>query len=127
MDGLFREVLESQKKDNAPLLHLVHSDDPKYFQIFGRFFNLFFQGFVLWVSFIDCEGSTPWVISDAPIAKVGWRFHGQMLINSWYTRSLVDRLWPGHQLSFASFLSTNLLMNLQILVRFLMLSNLYTY
>jgi hypothetical protein len=48
-DSFFREALESQKKDNAPLfhlvhlvhlihlIHLVHSDDLKYVDIFRRF------------------------------------------------------------------------------------------
>jgi hypothetical protein len=44
MDGPFREAFELQKKDNTPLLHL---DDLKYVSIFGRFFNVFFQGFVV--------------------------------------------------------------------------------
>jgi hypothetical protein len=56
-DSLFREALESQKKDNIPLVHLIHSDNLKSVDIVGRFFNVFFQGFVVWVSFIDCEGS----------------------------------------------------------------------
>jgi hypothetical protein len=76
-------------KDNTRLLHLVHSDDLKYVKSFARFFNLF-QRFVIWVSFIDCESSTLWVISDAPIAKVGWRFHNQMLMNSWDTVEFLD-------------------------------------
>jgi hypothetical protein len=37
VDGRFREALESQKKDNTSLLHLVHSEDLKYVDIFGRF------------------------------------------------------------------------------------------
>jgi hypothetical protein len=37
MDDLFRDILESQKKDNTPLLHFVHSDNLKYIDIFGRF------------------------------------------------------------------------------------------
>jgi hypothetical protein len=47
MDGLFREALELQKKDNTPLRHLVHSDDLKHVDIFGRFLNPFFQGFIV--------------------------------------------------------------------------------
>jgi hypothetical protein len=50
VDGLCREALESQRKGNIPLpdlLHLVHSDDPKSSEIFGRLFNVFFQGFVV--------------------------------------------------------------------------------
>jgi len=43
VDGLFREALESQKKDNTPLLHLVHSDDLKYVDIFGRFSTFSFK------------------------------------------------------------------------------------
>jgi hypothetical protein len=74
VDDLFREVLESQKNDNTILLHLVHSDDLKYDYIFRRFSTF---------SFIDCEDSTHWGISDAPIAKADWRFHRQMLMNSW--------------------------------------------
>jgi hypothetical protein len=42
VDGVFREALESQKKDNTPLLDLAHSDDLKYVNIFGCFFNVFF-------------------------------------------------------------------------------------
>jgi hypothetical protein len=38
---LFRESLESQKKDNTPLLHLVYSHDLKYADIFGRFLVVF--------------------------------------------------------------------------------------
>jgi hypothetical protein len=64
------------------LVHLIHADDLKYDDIFRRFFNVFFQRFVIWVSFIDCEDSISWVISDTSIVKVGWRFHGQMLMNS---------------------------------------------
>jgi hypothetical protein len=59
VDDLFRESLESQKNDNTPVFNLVHSDGLKYADIFARFFNLFFQGFVVRVSFIDYEGSTP--------------------------------------------------------------------
>jgi hypothetical protein len=62
---------------------LLNSDGLKYDDIFGRFFNVFVQGFVVWVSFIDCEDSTRWVISDAPIAKRGRWFHGQMLMNTY--------------------------------------------
>jgi hypothetical protein len=47
VDGLFREALESQKNDNTPLIHLVHADDLKYVDIFGRFFNVLFQRFVV--------------------------------------------------------------------------------
>jgi hypothetical protein len=43
--------------------------------IFFVVFNFFFQGFVVCVFFIDSESSIPWVISDALIMKVGWRFH----------------------------------------------------
>jgi hypothetical protein len=31
------------------------------------------------------------MISDAPIAKVGWRFHDQMLMNSWDTQAIVEK------------------------------------
>jgi hypothetical protein len=47
VDSPFREALESQKRDNIALLHLVplvHSKNLKYLYIFGRFFNdLFFE------------------------------------------------------------------------------------
>jgi hypothetical protein len=86
VDSFFREDLESQKRDNIPLLNLVHSDDLKYADIVRLSLNVFFQGFVIWVSFIDRESSTLWVISDAPIAEVDWRLHGQILMNSWDTR-----------------------------------------
>jgi hypothetical protein len=46
-DGFFREALELQKKDNAALLHLVHSDDLRYVCHFARFFSVFFQGFAV--------------------------------------------------------------------------------
>jgi hypothetical protein len=46
-DGLFREALESQKTDSTPLLDLLNSDGLKYDDIFGRFFNVFVQGFVV--------------------------------------------------------------------------------
>jgi hypothetical protein len=62
---------------------LVHSDDLRYVCHFARFFSVFFQGFAVWISFTDCESSTPWVKSDAPIVKIGWRFRGQTLMNSW--------------------------------------------
>jgi hypothetical protein len=44
--GTATEFLDSRKKDNTPLLYWVHSDDLKYVDIFRRFFNVFFQGFV---------------------------------------------------------------------------------
>jgi hypothetical protein len=69
VDGVFREAVESQKKDNTPLLQLVHSDDLKYADSFRRFFNVFVQRFVVCFSFIDCEGSIPCVIFDPSIAK----------------------------------------------------------
>jgi hypothetical protein len=50
VDSRFREALESQKKDKTPrlpLLDSVHSHDLKDVEIFGRFFNFFFQGFVV--------------------------------------------------------------------------------
>jgi hypothetical protein len=43
VDGLFQEALESQKKDDAPLLHLVHSDDLKYLDIVRRFATFSFK------------------------------------------------------------------------------------
>jgi hypothetical protein len=46
-DGLFREALESQKKDSTLLLHLVFSDDLKYADLLRRFLSLFFLGFVV--------------------------------------------------------------------------------
>jgi hypothetical protein len=50
VNGLFRDALESQKKDNTLLLHLVplvHSGGLKYDHIFRRFFSLFYQGFTV--------------------------------------------------------------------------------
>jgi hypothetical protein len=47
VDGLFQEAFQSQKKDNTPLLHLIHSNDLNNLYVFGRFFNSFFQGFVV--------------------------------------------------------------------------------
>jgi hypothetical protein len=47
VDGPFGEALELRKKNNTPLLHLVHSDDLKCIEIFGRLFKVFFQGFVV--------------------------------------------------------------------------------
>jgi hypothetical protein len=48
-------------------------------------------------SFSDYEDSTPWVIYRAPIAKVGWWFHGQILMKSWDARSkYVDFLEQGN-------------------------------
>jgi hypothetical protein len=98
VDGLFREAVGAQWKDNIPLLNLVHSDDLKYGDIVSRFFNLFFQGLFVWVSFIDCEGSIPWVIFDTPIAKVVWWFRAPMLMNSWDTLCLM-RFWQADLLS----------------------------
>jgi hypothetical protein len=46
-DDLSREALESKKTDNTPLFHFVPYDDLKYADILGRFFNIFFQGFVV--------------------------------------------------------------------------------
>jgi hypothetical protein len=37
IDGLFREALESQRKDETPLLHLIHSNDLKSVDIFPVF------------------------------------------------------------------------------------------
>jgi hypothetical protein len=53
-DGLFRETLESQRKDNTSLLHLVPSEDLKYCYIFARvstfsFKDLLFQFLLLTV------------------------------------------------------------------------------
>jgi hypothetical protein len=76
-----REALEPQKTDTTPLLHLLPSDDLKSAYFVARFFDVCFQEFVVWVSFIDCKGSTPWAISDAPNVSVGWRLHSQMLMN----------------------------------------------
>jgi hypothetical protein len=56
---LFLRGLESQRKDNTPRFQLIHSDDLKCVDIVGRFFKVFFQGFVIGVSFIYCDGSTP--------------------------------------------------------------------
>jgi hypothetical protein len=50
VDGRFREALESQRKENTPLLHfvqLLHSNDLKDLAIFRRFVSFFFQGFVV--------------------------------------------------------------------------------
>jgi hypothetical protein len=43
VDGLFRETLESQKKDVPPLLHLVHSDNLKYADTIARFLTFSFK------------------------------------------------------------------------------------
>jgi hypothetical protein len=43
VDGLSREALESEKQDNTPLLHLVHSDDLKSVDIFDRFSTFFLK------------------------------------------------------------------------------------
>jgi hypothetical protein len=43
VDGLFREARESQKKDKAPLLHLIHSNDLKYVDIFVIFSTFSFK------------------------------------------------------------------------------------
>jgi hypothetical protein len=37
VNGLFREILESQRKDNTPLLHLIHSDDLKHIRFLVMF------------------------------------------------------------------------------------------
>jgi hypothetical protein len=66
----FREALESQKKDNTSLLHLIHPDDLKCVDFFRPVFKVFFQGFLVSASFIDSEDSTARVVYDAPIAKV---------------------------------------------------------
>jgi hypothetical protein len=47
VDGLFREALELQNKDNTSLLHLVHSDNLKYLHIFVLVFNIFFLRFLV--------------------------------------------------------------------------------
>jgi hypothetical protein len=69
----------------APFTPFAPFRRSELFWYFSSFFNHFFQGFIVWVSFIDREGSTLWVISDVPIAKVGWRFRGQIFMNSWET------------------------------------------
>jgi hypothetical protein len=43
VDDLFREALESQKKDNTPVLHFVNSGDLKYFDILSRFQTFSFK------------------------------------------------------------------------------------
>jgi hypothetical protein len=49
----------------------------------GSCFNVFFHGVVVWVSFIALKiRLLEWYLM-LQIAKVGWWFHGQMLINSW--------------------------------------------
>jgi hypothetical protein len=63
------------------LVHLVHSNDLKYVDIVDLFQH-FLSRICCLSFFIDCEGWTPSVIHDAPITKVGLRFHGQMLMNS---------------------------------------------
>jgi hypothetical protein len=47
VNGLFREAFDSQKQDNPPLFHLVHSGDLKFIDILGHCFNVFFQEFVV--------------------------------------------------------------------------------
>jgi hypothetical protein len=47
VDDPFREALESERKDSAPLLHLVPSYDLKYAHIFGRFSTFSFKDLLL--------------------------------------------------------------------------------
>jgi hypothetical protein len=62
---------EKSRRSSAPFAAFDVFPQSEISRDVGPFFNGFFQGFVIWVSFIDREGSTPPAISDALLTKVG--------------------------------------------------------